>query len=532
MTSPTEKPMRTEMPAPELLDDTAGSILAKSIARAGDRVALRAHGEVRTHRQLLENASRFANALRGRGLEPGDHVALMVADRVEAVEAYVGCLIGGYPAVHVNDRLARAEVAAILADADARAFAYTSSVAETISGLDVLGSTDVVVALGEQAEGSHASWQSLLDFGRPAVPQVPRSPEDLSIVGYTSGTTGHPKGVMHTQRSMVRILRHMPVHFDARPRSRCAFTGTLSFVAGIWGVLLPHLYLGGEISFMAGLPADEWFDRMVAEGSNLTYVPTPLADVFLEQLERRPEVLRTLRSAVHSGSQMPAPTVRRLIDALGSRFIESYGMTETGAPVTTTEAGDWLPECGADDVYASTGRPTHLCDVTVVAPDGTELPVGETGEITVRSETQFLGYYKRPELTAESVVDGRLRTGDIGRLDSAGYLYITDRAKDMIVSGGMNVFPAEVEAAMSGVPGLAEIAVFGVPHERWGETVVAVAVASDPAMDEAAVIAATRGRIASYKKPTQVRFVEQLPRTASLKIDKPALRRQWTSGEQ
>lgn len=529
MTSRTDAP--TTPVRGELLDDTAGSILAKSIARAGDRVALRAHGEVRTHSQLLHNAARFANALRGRGLQPGDHVALMVADRVEAVEAYVGCLIGGYPAVHVNDRLARAEVAAILGDADARAFAYTASVSEQIAGLDAVAATDVVVALGEPADGAHTPWASLLEFGHPDVPQVPRAPEDLSIVGYTSGTTGQAKGVMHTQRSMVRILRHMPVHFDARPRSRCAFTGTLSFVAGIWGVLLPHLYLGGEISFMAGLPPEQWFDQMVTEGSNFTYVPTPLADAFLDQLARRPEVLRTLRSAVHSGSQMPAPTVRRLIEAVGPRFIESYGMTETGAPVTTTEAIDWSPDGRADDVYASTGRPTHICDVTVVAPDGTPLATGETGEITVRSETQFLGYYKQPELTAASVVDGRLRTGDIGRLDEAGYLYITDRAKDMIVSGGMNVFPAEVEAALADVPGLAEIAVFGVPHERWGETVVAVAVSSDPALDETALIAAARGRIASYKKPTEVRFVDHLPRTVSLKIDKPALRRQWTSGQ-
>jgi fatty-acyl-CoA synthase len=510
-----------------VLDDTAGSILAKSIARAGDRIALRARGEVRTHRDLLANAARFANAMEGRGLQPGDHIALMVADRVEAVEAYIGCLVGGFTAVHVNDRLARNEVRAILADADARAFVYTSEVSSKIVDLDALENTDVITAIGEPASAGHRPWSTVLDSGSTVVPQVPRAPTDLTIVGYTSGTTGQPKGVMHTERSMVRILRHMPVHFNARPRGRCAFTGTLSFVAGIWGVLLPHLYLGGEISFMAGLGADEWFDRMVAEGSNLTYVPTPLADEFVRQVQRRPEVLDTLSSAVHSGSKLPAPTVRALVDAVGARFVESYGMTETGAPVTTTEAIDWSPACEADDVYASTGRPMHLADVTIVGLDGQPLPIGETGEITVESETQFLGYYKRPELTAEMVVDGRMRTGDIGRLDQAGYLYVTDRAKDMIVSGGMNVFPAEVEAAMADVPGLVEFAVFGVPHERWGETVVAVAVTSDPNLDEAAVIAAARDRIASYKKPTQVRFVDSLPRTASLKIDKPTLRQQW-----
>jgi fatty-acyl-CoA synthase len=173
----------------------------------------------------------------------------------------------------------------------------------------------------------------------------------------------------------------------------------------------------------------------------------------------------------------------------------------------------------------------HIADVTIVGPDRQVLPTGETGEITIRSDTQFVGYYKRPELTAEAVVDGRLHTGDIGRLDAAGYLYVTDRKKDMIVSGGMNVFPAEVEAALADLPGLAEIAVFGVPDERWGETVVAVVVAGASGLDAAALIEGSRQRIASYKKPTQVRFVDSLPRTASLKVDKPALRRAWAAGE-
>ena len=145
-----------------------------------------------------------------------------------------------------------------------------------------------------------------------------------------------------------------------------------------------------------------------------------------------------------------------------------------------------MPRCPADDVFASAGRPVHIADISIVDAAGSALPAGETGEITVGSQTQFVGYYRRPELTAEAMLDGRLRTGDIGYLDEAGYLYVTDRAKDMIVSGGMNVYPAEVEAALAGLPGLAELAVFGVPDERWGETVVAVAVVDDPALDEAA----------------------------------------------
>jgi acyl-CoA synthetase (AMP-forming)/AMP-acid ligase II len=504
--------------------DPVGDLLARAMTRGGNRVAVRAHSAVRTHRELLDNAARFANALSGKGLRPGDHVALMVADRVEAVEAYLGCLLGGFPAVHVNDRLAGAEVTPILADADARAFVYTDTVAAKIATLDAVAATDIVVAIGKRATGDHAEWAGLIETGSTRRPDVPRSSDDPAIIGYTSGTTGRPKGVLHSQRTLTRILWHMPVHFDIRPRSRCAFTGTLSFVAGIWGVVLPQLFLGGELSFMAGLDPDEWFARMVAEGSEFTYVPTPLADAFIE---RAPKVLDTLRVAMHSGSAMPPNTVRRMVEAIGGRFGEAYGMTETGAPVTRTEDADWTPECRAEDVYASTGRPVHIAEVRIVSPAGNALPIGETGEIAVRSDTQFVGYYKRPDLTEEAVVDGWLRTGDIGRLDEAGYLYVTDRAKDMIVSGGMNVFPAEVEAALADLPGLAEVAVFGVPDERWGETVVAVAVASDPGLDEAALINAARERLASYKKPTRVRFTDALPRTASMKIDKPALRQRW-----
>jgi fatty-acyl-CoA synthase len=507
--------------------ETVGAVMARALARAGDRVALRAHGAVVTHREVLDNATRFANALAGNGLSPGDHVALMVADRVEAVQAYVGCLLGGFTAVHVNDRLVGNEISAILTDADARAFVYTSEVAPKVADLAEVASTGVVVALGERAHGYHHGWTDLLDRASSALPAPDRSPDDLTIIGYTSGTTGRPKGVMHSERTLLRILRHMPVHFDIRPRSRCAFTGTLSFVAGIWGVLLPHLYLGGEISFLAGLGPDEWFARMLDEGSQFTYIPTPLAGAFVEQVAKQPQVLDTLRVAVHSGSKMPATTVRSVVEAIGPRFAETYGMTETGSPVTRTEDADWTSQCRADDIYASTGRPVHIADVTIVDSSGRTLPAGETGEITVRSDTQFVGYYRRPEQTAEAVVDGRLRTGDIGYLDEAGYLYVTDRAKDMVVSGGMNVYPAEVESALADLPGLAEFAVFGVPDERWGEAVVAVAVVTDPRLDEATLIQAARERIASYKKPTRIRFMDSLPRTASLKVDKPALRKQW-----
>ncbi|GAA1028106.1 fatty-acid--CoA ligase FadD5 [Virgisporangium ochraceum] len=482
--------------------------LARVAARVPDRTAVR-HGSVtRTYAELFDHAARFAGVLAARGLRPGDRVALMFDNRVEALECYLGCLLGGFTAVHVNDRLRPPEVAAVLDDA--RPALFVSSTTDA----------DLVVDKG---------FAGLLDSATP-LPAVVTPADTPGIVGYTSGTTGTPKGVVHTYANLARIVRHMPVHYGLRPGSRCAFTGTFSFVAGIWGVLLPHLFLGGEVSFMAGLPADEWVDRMVAERSQFTYVPSPLAPAFTAEVRRRPEVLASLTGVLHSASALRPEVMADLVAVVGDRFVETWGMTETGAPVTATVPGDWGPDCAADDVHASTGRPVHLASVRVVSPSGDDLPPGGTGELLVSSETLFAGYHDRPQETAEVLRDGWLHTGDVGRVDAAGYVYITDRLKDMVVTGGMNVYPAEVERVLATMPGVAEVAVFGVPSERWGETLVAAVVPAPGATVTADGVAGyCRERLASYKKPTDVMVVDQLPRNAALKVRKPVLREAYLS---
>lgn len=478
-----------------------GALLSRVAARVPHRTAVRNGSDSRSYADLFDHAARFAGLLAARGLRPGDRVALMFDNRIEALECYLGCLLGGFTAVHVNDRLQQPEVEAVLDDA--RIALFVSSVS---------ANADVLVEKGFVAAND------------PLAP-VAVDGDVPAIVGYTSGTTGAPKGVVMTGANLARIIRHMPVHYGLRVGSRCAFTGTFSFVAGIWGVMLPHLFLGGELSFMAGLPADEWIDRMIAERSQFTYVPSPLAPAFTAEVRRRPEVLRSLTGVLHSASALRPEVMADLVDAVGDRFVETWGMTETGAPVTATVPGDWGPDCAADDIYASTGRPVHIATVRVVSPTGDDLPVGETGELLVNSETLFAGYHNRPRETADVLRDGWLHTGDVGRLDAAGYVYVTDRLKDMVVTGGMNVYPAEVERALATMPGVAEVAVFGAPDERWGETVVAAIVPAPGAeITVEAVVTWSRERLASYKKPTDVMLVDELPRNAALKVRKPVLR--------
>lgn len=506
----------------------AAEILRSMDGRRAATAFRDAAGEpVRTHGESYDRAVALATAMTGLGIGPGDRVALVVESTAAAVEAYLAVNLSGATAVQVNDRLQVAEVAEVLTLARPRAVIHTAGhgprLEECFAGAGV-----EVISIGGPIGGTRLDVDSLDIVARPALPYVAVDPDAASIVGFTSGTTGRPKGVVHTHENLGRIIRHMPVHDGIRWGSRCAFTGTLAFASAIWGVVLPHLYVGGELSMMAGLPAESWVTRMIAERSTFTYVPTPLFGAFADAVRARPEVLEHLEVVLHSGSAATPEAVASLVDAVGGRLVETYGMTETGAPVTTTVPDDWAPWSGAEDICASAGRALPLVRIAVLDEGGTPVSAGDVGEIVVESPFLFAGYLDDEEQTAAALRDGRLHTGDLGRVDEEGYLYVVGRSKDMIVSGGMNVYPAEVERVLAQHEAVAEVAVFGVGDERWGETVAAAVVAvpgADLEADELIVFA--RERLAGYKKPTTVHVLDALPRNTNLKVRKDVLRRRF-----
>lgn len=226
------------------MTETLGSILHNACERYGDRTALVGRDGTRTYRQLLDRGSRLANALAGLGLQPGDHVAALLEDTVTAFETYIGCALGGYPIVHVNDRLVSREVDYILDNADARALVHTDGRTPIVDGLESKGSLSHIVTIGPNRAAGAFDYEELLTKASARSALVDRLPEDLAILGYTSGTTGFPKGAMVTNRAVTGCIKLIPHAYRLPMYGRCAFTGTLSFVSGIWGVILPHLYLG------------------------------------------------------------------------------------------------------------------------------------------------------------------------------------------------------------------------------------------------------------------------------------------------
>jgi long-chain acyl-CoA synthetase len=381
----------------------------------------------------------------------------------------------------------------------------------------------------------HGRWPSLTHWKAPVGddPAAPVQADDIAFQLYTSGTTGPPKGAMFANGSNLRVL--------------------LDDISVAWGftpddvslVCMPLFHMGGLAWALAGMARGTRqvivrdfapgpvLDTMTDEGVTLAFcVPTMLSALSAAPPPEAGAGLRTLRQMVYSGAPISPAGLRQAQNALGCDFVQIYGLTEaTGAFAQLSAAEHTDP--GHPEWLRSAGRPYPWVEVRAVSPQtGQDVPTGQVGEIWTRSAQNMAGYWHQPEQTAAALTpDGWLRTGDLGYLDQQQRIYLVDRAKDMIITGGENVYPAEVEKVLAAHPALAEAAVIGVPDDRWGETVKAIVVARPEAVVEPAeVIAFCRSQLARFKCPTSVDVVDTLPRTATGKVIKPVLRERYWQG--
>lgn len=491
-------------------------------------------GAERTYGEVDVRANRLANALLATGLGPGDRVAVWSEDAVEYLETYMAAARAGLAVVPVNSRFTVSEAQQLIEDAGATTLLFSDNIAPRIDvGFDA-SDFRTVVAFGSQRVLRAQRFEDLIEGGSPEVPPAPAD-DDIFIIAYTSGTTGVPKGAMLTHRSVRAVARNHAITYRLPLGSVAAYTGSMSFVATVCAFAMSHLQVGGTLRLLGGWDTERAL-RLISEyDANFVYVPSPVADEFGEAVRDRPDLLDSLITVLHSASKLSPEKLERLAEAVGPRLLEGWGMTEnSGGLCTATTAADIARGNDAMDFFASVGRATVESDVEVLEADGTPLPhdgVSE-GELAVRSSALMAGYWNNPVATAAAFANGQYRTGDIGRIDPAGYVYISERRSDLIISGGMNVYPSEVEQVIALMPGVRECAVIGLPHERWGQTVVAVIVPErDSAPAEDAVITHCLERLASYKKPTRVVFVSELPKTISEKLRRGEVRERLMRGD-
>lgn len=512
--------------------DLVGDMLAAGARRTPDRVLFSHRGErPRTYREAHERANRLANGLLANGLSRGDRVAVWADDSVEYLETYFAAARAGLVMVPINARLTATEARVLMDDAEPAGLMYSDRLAAHIESLAGPGDLAFVGSYGSERVLDAVDVENLATAGGNQSPPPPDE-DDLLIIAYTSGTTGVPKGAMLTHRTIKATGRMNAQSYRLPIGSVGIYTGSMSFVGTVCAFAMSHLFVGGTVHLLGDWDAEVAVDLVARHQANWMYVPSPAMDEVGDLLRANPTALESLVTAFHSASRVAPERVARFVDVVGSRYTEGWGMTEaSGGVVTATTARDYQPGCPALNVFASTGRPTVDALVSVVDAEGIECPHDgrAEGELIVRAANIMLGYWRRPDESAKALRDGWFYSGDIGSIDPAGYVYVSERRTDLIVSGGMNVYPREVEDTILGLPSVREVAVVGAAHERWGQTVVAVVVA-ESGTEAADVLEHCRGRLASYKKPTRVIFVDALPKTVSDKVRRAEIRDRVADG--
>jgi O-succinylbenzoate-CoA ligase len=474
-----------------------------------------------TYAELNARSNRVAHALIARGVRPGDRVALLQMNGVEYIESYFALARIGAVLVPLNWRLVADELEFIIGDSGAGTLIYDCEFAEAVRLLNGR-STSVRrwICVGATPVAEFAeSYEAVVAGQEETEPDIAGQDDDLLFIMYTSGTTGRPKGAMHSHDTMLWNSITYNMTCDQRFGDRDLVVLPLFHIGGLVP-LTAVLHRGATGVVMRSYDTRGALETIERERITTTLVVTTILRMLVEHSDRDRYDLSSLRWAIVGGEPVPIALLERCAE-LGIDIRQDYGQTESGM-VTLTGPEEAARKRG------SAGQPCVHTDVEVVDGLGLPVPPETPGEIVVRGRQVMKGYWNRPEATAEALREGWLHTGDVGVLDAEGSLYVKERKRDLIISGGENIYPAEIEAVLLTHPDIKEVTVIGVPSARWGESPAVIAVRRDGASLSAdELLGFCRGRMAGYKIPSMVEFVDSLPRTVTGKVQKQQLRERF-----
>ena len=510
-----------------MLNEGVGSWTARRARKTPDRIALIHDGSQVSYARLHDRVARLAEALRVLGLRRGDRVAYLGQNHPAFLETMFATWADGGIFVPLNFRLAPPELAHQLADSGAAALVYAPAFAAAVAVLrDDVAVPHLVALEGAGADGVHG-YDDMLAAAAPAWLDQTVTLDDPCLIMYTSGTTGQAKGAMLTHGNITWNTLNVLVDTDLTSDAVALVAAPLFHTAALNMLSLPVLIKGGTLVIEPGFDPRRALELITRHRVSVLFGVPAMYDAMAAQPEWATADLSSLRALLCGGAPVPLATIRSYLDR-GLSFIQGYGMTEAAPGVLLLDAAHAQSKAG------SAGVPHFFTDVRIVGPEPREVAAGERGEILVAGPNVMRGYWNQRDETAQVIADdGWLRSGDIASTDEDGYVFVADRVKDVIISGGENIYPAEVESALRAHPAVADCGVIGVPDDRWGEVGRAVVVLSQGAeADEAGILAFLDGRIARYKIPRSVRFVAELPRTATGKIAKKTLRQSYGAGGQ
>ena len=500
-----------------------------------DRIALVADDRRVSYATLAERSDRVARALAAAGLARQARVALLGMDSESSYEILLGCAKAELVLVTINWRLEPSEIAYILQDAEAELLFLTPELVATAEPfLPACPRLQAVIVLGDAAERhpTYPAWRDAAPGPRAASQTRPIDPAQPVIQVYTSGTGGRPKGVVLSHGCFLDVIREVVRAGDELIDWRSHDTTLLALptfhVGGLWFAI--HGLVNGATNVVmktfSGAAALELIERHAV--TKVAFVPAMLRFVLSEPTCRTAN-LSSVDQLVYGGSPMPRPLLERALARFSCRFNQNYGLSETTNMAVFMPSAEHLDL--ANPRLAAAGKPLRGVAVQILDPDGRPLPPGQTGEIAFKTAGHMLEYWKLPEETRRTLVDGWIHTGDAGHVDADGFVYVTDRLKDLIISAGENLYPAEIERVLLQHADIADVAVIGIPDDRWGEVPIAIVVRRPGAtLTRADVMTYARKHLASFKMLRSVEFVEVLPRNASGKILKRVLREPYWAG--
>lgn len=477
-----------------------------------------------TYGRFAKTVQAVAGYLKSRGIEPGDRVCLYMANCVEYPILKYAVWWLGAAVVPMNFRLHGKEALWIVDHTEAK-FIFADT--ERRDGLAEVSSDHTPLDPKAVIEGA------LGDFGNTNLAPLPRSWDDLAWVFYTSGTTGRPKGAMLSHGNLIAMSLCYPLDVDPVHRQDAIlYAAPMSHGAGLYGPV--HVRMGARhvIPPSGGFDADQTLD-LAAALRNVSFFAAPtIVKRLVQAAEKRGSNGDGIKTIIYGGAPMYRSDIEHALAVMGTRFVQIYGQGETPMTITALSREEHALQSGdtaAHKRLGSVGRAQSVISLRITGEDGTVQPTGAAGEIEVKGETVMLGYWKDPDATVAALQDGWLRTGDLGSLDEDGYLTLSDRSKDIIISGGNNIYPREIEEVLLTHPSVSEVCVAGTPHDDWGEMTVAFVVLKEGyAADEKGMDSLCLANLARYKRPKRYIFRASLPKNAygkivrrSLKIDEP-----------
>lgn len=478
-----------------------------------------------TYAELNARVNAVCHGLADAGVRKGDRVALLMYNGIEFVESFYAIAKLGAVTVPLNWRLVADELTFILKDCGAGTLIYGSDFAEAAADIHERGAdaTDVTCWVEAGDADQRQPWSFAFDDlragGAETEPDGRGANDDLAFIMYTSGTTGLPKGVMHSHATAFASLSNVLATIDIREGDRYLNALPL-FHVGALTPLMSNLFCGSCIFLMRQFDPVAMWEVIEAERITGTLAVPAMLNFMLAVPDIESRDISSLRAILSGASPVPVALIERYFD-IGIEIHQVYGLTESGGPGCFLGSADALSRAG------STGRGYLMTDVRVIDADGNDVPPGVPGQILLRGDHNMVGYWNRPEATAETLRDGWLHTGDVAIRDEDGFVTIHDRIKDVVISGGENVYPAEVENVLLQHPGISDVAVIGQESATWGECTFAVVVRADDTLCESDVLAFCDGKMARFKVPKATAFIDEIPRNPTGKPLKRVLRERF-----